>query len=84
MGSVAGGPVARASAVRSQVQHVREAPVEISRYPEARRWWVSASLPQRLPAQVGQDRQDPAVIFRRGQKGELAEQVPDVGLDGFG
>jgi len=52
--------------------------------PAARRWWVSASLPQRLPAQVGQDRQDSAVIFRGGQQGELAEQVPDVGLDGFG
>ena len=61
-----------------------ETPIAMSRYPAARRWWVSASLPQRLPAQVGQDRQDPAVIFRRGQQGELAEQVPDVGLDGFG
>ena len=38
----------------------------------------------RLPAQVGQDRQYPAVIFGRGQQAELGEQVPDVRLDGLG
>ncbi len=37
-----------------------------------------------LPAQVGQDRQHPAVVFRRGQEAELGEQAPDVRFDGLG
>jgi Carboxylesterase family len=37
-----------------------------------------------LLAQVGQDCQDPAVIFGCGQQAELGEQVPDVGLHGLG
>jgi Alcohol dehydrogenase GroES-like domain len=39
---------------------------------------------RRALAQVGQDGQDPAVVFRRGQQAQLGEQVADVGLHGLG
>jgi hypothetical protein len=37
-----------------------------------------------LLSQVGEDGQDPAVVFGCGQQAELGEQVPDVRLDGLG
>jgi hypothetical protein len=39
----------------------------------------SAAMGLTLPAQVGQHRQHPAVVFRRGEQTELGEHVPDVG-----
>ena len=37
-----------------------------------------------LAAQVGQDREDSAVIFGCGRQAQLGEDAPDVGLDGLG